>query len=190
MKASRYRSPGNVFRSILLKAGIIHKRKASTKHYSGAIQGIGCIINGLEYTHSSSKISIPSCGSHCRLFPANIAVKRITSPSTVPMQRRWDCEIQINNKRSGLMRGAFYFQDQLNVLIAAGESTNPILTDADFDINRLNGVGPDDDLIAPDSKGLRQIPQGIQLWGIQDQYSLFRPSGGDTIIRHLHTLCR
>jgi hypothetical protein len=78
---------------------MIHKKNRESKFPSGEIIDIGSITNGLRYTLSSWKISIPNGASHCRLFPASFAAKPITKRNIVPMQKRWDFEI-LSFKRS------------------------------------------------------------------------------------------
>jgi hypothetical protein len=93
-----------------IQTWIIHKSNHGSKYPSGTTQAIGCTTNGLRYTHSSWKISIPNGVCPYRQFPARFAVKLIIKPPTIPMQRRWDFEIRHDNERSGHQVGAFFFK--------------------------------------------------------------------------------
>ena len=102
---------GNDICSILSHAWIIYKKNRESKFPSGEVQDIGSITNGLRYTHSSWKISIPNGASHCRPFPASFAAKPITKRNIVLMQKRWDFEI-LSFKRSDY-RGVFLFLESM-----------------------------------------------------------------------------
>ena len=77
-----------------------HKKTLNAGYRFGAIQGFGCITNGLRFIHSLWKTSTPNGENPYRQFPVRFAVKPITKPRPAPMQRKWDFESQPNKKNA------------------------------------------------------------------------------------------